>query len=246
MNIMLVSVRERTREIGIRKAVGARGRDILAQFLVEALTLSLLGGLIGIAVGLGVSALIGQLAGWGFTFNPGTVAIGRPLQPRGRGGVRRLAGTPGRPPRPHQRPALRIARRASRVRRSDHRPSRHPGAAARGPRRARRRPVPGRRTDRSGAALAPIEPVRPVVPPAKPRRLVGPLAQCPARGRARPFAIGGVAFADRPEHGPGRGGDRWPRQLQRRLRRRRLRPERRFVPGGNGGGLIGGRRRAAA
>jgi putative ABC transport system permease protein len=74
MNIMLVSVRERTREIGIRKAVGARGRDILAQFLIEALTLSLLGGLIGIAVGLAVSALIGQLAGWGFQFNPLTVA----------------------------------------------------------------------------------------------------------------------------------------------------------------------------
>lgn len=76
MNVMLVSVTERKKEIGIRRALGARPADIRNQFMIESVILALLGGLIGILLGLGVSALIAQIQNWQVVISPGAIGLG--------------------------------------------------------------------------------------------------------------------------------------------------------------------------
>ena len=75
MNIMLVSVTERTREIGLRRAIGARRTDVLAQFLIEAMALSLLGGLVGVLLGLGTAQGLESLLRWTTVVSPASIAV---------------------------------------------------------------------------------------------------------------------------------------------------------------------------
>ena len=109
MNIMLVSVTERTREIGIRKALGATRKNILFQFLIEAVTLCLLGGAIGIACGVGGAVLMRNSFGWSTAIAPASIVIAFMFASGDRRDLRRVAGASRVGARSDRSAALRVA-----------------------------------------------------------------------------------------------------------------------------------------
>ena len=96
MNIMLVSVTERTREIGVRKALGARQRDVLLQFLIESATMALMGGAIGVLCGVGVAKLITLVIGFPTSVQLWSVLLGLFMADGHRRVFRRVSGQQGR------------------------------------------------------------------------------------------------------------------------------------------------------
>ena len=111
MNIMLASVLERTREIGVRRAVGARRVDIIRQFLIETTLITTTGGVLGIVLGVVLSQLVGYFAGWSTIVTMVSIAAGVLRVRLGRAHLRRLPGHARVEPRPGLRAALRVARR---------------------------------------------------------------------------------------------------------------------------------------
>ena len=108
MNIMYVSVTERTREIGLRMSIGAKGRDILAQFLIESILISVTGGVIGILVGVGAAVLVNIFAAFPIYIQPWSVFLSFAVCTLTGIFFRMVSGPESRDAQPHRRTALRI------------------------------------------------------------------------------------------------------------------------------------------